>query len=108
MSDVEVEPAAVAQHGTNLATAIGGVIDQCQDAASQTEGAGLNESYGLLISPIACPVMSLVTSNAKEALSAAKSFSDALEIALQGVAACYEGVDMAAQEDFQRLAGELG
>ncbi|MCD0444578.1 hypothetical protein LO763_13200 [Glycomyces sp. A-F 0318] len=108
MADVEVEPETVAQHGANFANVVGGVLEQCQDAAAQTEGAGLNESYGLLISPLAWPVMSVVTANAKDSLAAAKAFNDALKTALEGVSACYAGVDQAAADDFDKLAEELG
>ncbi|HLU27561.1 MAG TPA: type VII secretion target [Glycomyces sp.] len=108
MSDrIEVDPDALAQHGANLAAAVGGVIDECQEAAKMSEGAGFNESYGVIISPIACPIMEKVTSSATEALAAAKEFNEALAMAVEGTAACYAGVDTAVADEFDKLAEEL-
>lgn len=108
MSDgIEVEPDVLSQHGANLSSAVGGVIAECQEAAKLSEGGGFNESYGIIISPIACPVMETVTGNATDALAAAKAFNDALAMAVEGTAACYAGIDTAIADDFDKLAEEL-
>ncbi|MCC3763922.1 hypothetical protein K3N28_12690 [Glycomyces sp. TRM65418] len=103
----DVEPDALAQHGANLATDVGGVVDDAIEAGRATEGAGFNESYGVIISPIAFPVMEVVTANAMGAMESARSFIDALSQAVAGVAAAYDGVDAAIAEDLNKIAEEI-
>lgn len=103
----DVEPDVLAQHGADLSSGVGGIVDDAIQAGKMTEGAGLNESYGLIISPIAFPVMEVVTANAMGAMESAKSLVDALSQAVAGVAACYDGVDAAIAEDLNKLAQEI-